>query len=399
MKCLKVRNALSAYLDDELFAGEAEDVRAHLSACPHCSRELFDLRQGVSLVSSLSELPVPANFRADLMVKVRAQVVAPATDSAARALLLGRPVPRWVALLRSPAAVAAAVVVVAGLTAFAAGRLPSARTNLGQPQSTDLKVTYQPPGDAVQQPVDPGNSPLVAPAGPKAEKPSAGVTAKAPAPMPGQGSTANPASSANSASANEVTPPVENSPPTGTAANLGAGAVEQPVASPPPVSPDRFTAASASPPGVPTVPAVARGATVVVTVQDVPAAVRQVETVSERYKGKLGTVDVEVKGSVVSGALLVVKVPVQLEWDVVNAVTKLGNVLEGTGIDDVDLSADYAGLQAQVSQARERLRNPPLGADVAALQNELKLMEGKLAQLDQTLNTATVKVSLRAAAR
>src|SRR5690242_13937420 len=58
----RLRDQLSAYLDDELSPPERFEVEHHLEACPECRAELEDLRTIASATSMLPEVPPLRTF-------------------------------------------------------------------------------------------------------------------------------------------------------------------------------------------------------------------------------------------------------------------------------------------------------------------------------------------------
>ncbi len=62
MRCEKITNLLSGYLDGELDGGERKLVEEHLRGCPVCSEELRVLRGCVESIGSLEEVEPPADF-------------------------------------------------------------------------------------------------------------------------------------------------------------------------------------------------------------------------------------------------------------------------------------------------------------------------------------------------
>lgn len=78
MDCDRVREELSAYLDGELAAPEAGQLRAHLDRCPTCRGELDSLRRAAEAVKDLPPLKAPAGLREKVMAGVRAEETADA---------------------------------------------------------------------------------------------------------------------------------------------------------------------------------------------------------------------------------------------------------------------------------------------------------------------------------
>src|SRR6476469_8948062 len=61
-KHARLREQLSAYLDDELSPPERFEVEHHLEACPDCRSELEDLRTIASATGMLPEVPPLRSF-------------------------------------------------------------------------------------------------------------------------------------------------------------------------------------------------------------------------------------------------------------------------------------------------------------------------------------------------
>lgn len=99
-----ISRQLSAYLDGELTAADAADVRAHLAACAICRADLEDLTRVKHLLGSLPERVPPERFWT--VVRERA--------AARHRLWPAAPVR---SIIRRPAALAAAMVLVVALVA------------------------------------------------------------------------------------------------------------------------------------------------------------------------------------------------------------------------------------------------------------------------------------------
>ena len=126
MDCERCLEQLSARLDGELPAGEAEELEAHLARCPACralARQLEQLHGGFP---ALEELEAPAGFAREVMDRVRAE----------------KPAGRVIPLFRRPqfkalAGLAACAALCVGL--YGAGQLGSAAPDLGE-LSTDSSI-------------------------------------------------------------------------------------------------------------------------------------------------------------------------------------------------------------------------------------------------------------------
>ncbi|MBI4278017.1 MAG: zf-HC2 domain-containing protein [Armatimonadetes bacterium] len=99
----RVARMLSAYLDDELAAGDAAAVREHLAECPECRRELGALRATKRLLGALPVRDLPTGFHEALAARIEE-----ATQPAWRRV----PHTLWLWMHRPLPAVAVAAVVV-----------------------------------------------------------------------------------------------------------------------------------------------------------------------------------------------------------------------------------------------------------------------------------------------
>jgi hypothetical protein len=105
MNCRFVSEQLSAYLDDELEAGLASELKEHLDACETCRKEFESLRELTRTLHALPRRPAPEDMQREVTSRIE------------RALLLGKPAARrGVVVLRrvfGGAALAAAVTLLA----------------------------------------------------------------------------------------------------------------------------------------------------------------------------------------------------------------------------------------------------------------------------------------------
>lgn len=62
VKCDKIRELLSAYMDGELLEKEAAEVRRHLTECLNCEKALLELNKIRQMVKELPQLKAPAGF-------------------------------------------------------------------------------------------------------------------------------------------------------------------------------------------------------------------------------------------------------------------------------------------------------------------------------------------------
>src|SRR5581483_11689564 len=58
----RLREQISAYIDDELSPAERFEVEHHLESCPECRAQLDDLQTIARATSALPELPAPRSF-------------------------------------------------------------------------------------------------------------------------------------------------------------------------------------------------------------------------------------------------------------------------------------------------------------------------------------------------
>lgn len=89
LRCEKVRERLSAYIDGELGPKEKAALESHLAACPSCSAEVEELRSTAALVHSLPRAVLPPSFHATLMSKVKEDALAAARTAAGRQAAAG----------------------------------------------------------------------------------------------------------------------------------------------------------------------------------------------------------------------------------------------------------------------------------------------------------------------
>jgi len=76
MNCERAKGLLPALLDAALPAGELGEVKAHVSACEHCARELAALKKANALVKGLPEVEPPPFFAKKVMARVKAETAA-----------------------------------------------------------------------------------------------------------------------------------------------------------------------------------------------------------------------------------------------------------------------------------------------------------------------------------
>jgi anti-sigma factor RsiW len=68
--CQGIRSELSAYLDNEIAPAERSAIEKHLDDCPHCQRELEQLKSLTAAVTALPTLEPPARFLAEVRRKI-----------------------------------------------------------------------------------------------------------------------------------------------------------------------------------------------------------------------------------------------------------------------------------------------------------------------------------------
>ncbi len=67
MKCEKVKELFSAYIENELSAREHEAFEQHLHECAHCREDLSKFKASLMLVENLREIDLPVTFHARTM--------------------------------------------------------------------------------------------------------------------------------------------------------------------------------------------------------------------------------------------------------------------------------------------------------------------------------------------
>src|SRR2546425_3753141 len=93
-----VTELLSAYLDDQVNAGERASITAHLDACESCRARLESLRRTVALLHTAEPVRAPEGFRAQVRARIEAH-----PRRAPRTLRL----PRWIGSWRTAGAAVA----------------------------------------------------------------------------------------------------------------------------------------------------------------------------------------------------------------------------------------------------------------------------------------------------
>lgn len=77
VKCEKLLEMISPYLDGELQEEEKEEFLAHLEQCPQCKKEVEELEQLLHDFSEIPEVELPDGFHEELMAKIKDSVVVP----------------------------------------------------------------------------------------------------------------------------------------------------------------------------------------------------------------------------------------------------------------------------------------------------------------------------------
>lgn len=77
VKCEKLLEMISPYLDGELQESEREEFLAHMEQCPQCKKEVEELEQLLHDFSEIPEVELPEGFHEELMVKIKDSVVVP----------------------------------------------------------------------------------------------------------------------------------------------------------------------------------------------------------------------------------------------------------------------------------------------------------------------------------
>jgi len=70
MKCRNIRENLSAYIDEELYPDQSENVTQHLLHCPECSSALEVLQKVDTVLNNAPLYSVPAKFSEKLMHEI-----------------------------------------------------------------------------------------------------------------------------------------------------------------------------------------------------------------------------------------------------------------------------------------------------------------------------------------
>ncbi|HWQ80002.1 MAG TPA: zf-HC2 domain-containing protein [Anaerovoracaceae bacterium] len=138
MKCKKVRELLSLYIDNMLDEGETKEVEEHLSACGDCEKEYNEIKEVLDLLAQAELVPVPEAFNFRLKNALKEE-----KRNMIEAGILGKPSKknRW-RIITSVAAVFAVGVVSFALYNDILGVLPNQlaandQTGAAQPEAAD----------------------------------------------------------------------------------------------------------------------------------------------------------------------------------------------------------------------------------------------------------------------
>jgi len=135
MDCRHTVERLSSYLDGELGAEEARQVRRHLGQCPRCAAELAGLQRVSGALDALDGMPTPSGF---------ARRVRRAADRRRKCIRLPDPpaMRRRRVLIRAAAALVMAAGlwfgIAAGDSAFRHAHLESTEEEVATELSLDL---------------------------------------------------------------------------------------------------------------------------------------------------------------------------------------------------------------------------------------------------------------------
>ncbi len=140
MTHIRLERQLSAYLDDQLTADEAAEVRRHIAECKACQEELDRLRTVKHLLGALPDREPPQELWAEL----RRDLVQPPPPAWERWIEAVR------ALVRRPAIAAAAVAVVVALVA-----LPFVRGQFARVRAAEIGVDVYVREHALSSSADP----------------------------------------------------------------------------------------------------------------------------------------------------------------------------------------------------------------------------------------------------
>ena len=70
MKCKKIQEYLSSYIDGQLPPKFKERIQNHLNTCTECNRRMGEIKSTISLIKSLGEQPLPQYYTTQLEAKL-----------------------------------------------------------------------------------------------------------------------------------------------------------------------------------------------------------------------------------------------------------------------------------------------------------------------------------------
>src|SRR2546422_6473655 len=135
-----VTELLSAYLDDQVNAGERASITAHLDACESCRARLESLRRTVALLHTAEPVRAPEGFRAQVRARIEAH-----PRRAPRTLRL----PRWIGSWRTAGAAVAGALIGLFTVNLPRGRFPGVarRRCTGPPGTVPRRLPPATAGD------------------------------------------------------------------------------------------------------------------------------------------------------------------------------------------------------------------------------------------------------------
>lgn len=143
MQCREVKELLSPYLDGVLDPQEGEGVAAHLAVCPDCRAQWHALCEAVDAFRSLPEVTPPPGFSARVIDRIKSPAAPAAgkkTAVARAAAVLGSLAGgRWSRVV----ALAATVVLTAGVTVLMHGAPGNWKNRLFLPQPSFIQTAVQ----------------------------------------------------------------------------------------------------------------------------------------------------------------------------------------------------------------------------------------------------------------
>jgi len=146
VRCRRVRQNLSAFIDRELESPVRDAINAHLQKCPECRTACARLQKLELLLDESTVPPVPQGLTERIVASASRDVASPNPNCIAPAPVPHRPPERRWYGVSTLMRIAAAVVLVIGLSAGAAMGRFVARTTAAQltdrPPSNDPATVY-----------------------------------------------------------------------------------------------------------------------------------------------------------------------------------------------------------------------------------------------------------------